>query len=242
MEKIEKGESGMSSYTGRASGSTITPKLVNDLNKKYIGLKVRDRISELYRDFDASEIMLTSSFAATSALLLREFSIVNKNQVIYFIDTGYHFAETHEYKKLLTKLYGLNVVSIRAEESEHQFTTTDETWMKNPEFCCALNKVKPLDHIKKNYSVWVSGLMQWQSDHRATLDIFEERGGLLKFYPLLHVTQQERQKYIRENDLPFHPLVSKGYHSIGCKHCTVPGKDRSGRWNNHPKTECGLHL
>ena len=56
------------------------------------------------------------------------------------------------------------------------------------------------------------------------------------------MTKEERETYIREHKLPFHPLVSKGYSSIGCTHCTVPGNGRSGRWNNHPKTECGLHL
>jgi phosphoadenosine phosphosulfate reductase len=84
--------------------------------------------------------------------------------------------------------------------------------------------------------------MEWQSDHRNSLNIFEKRNGILKFYPLLEVTKEERETYIREHMLPFHPLVSKGYSSVGCKHCTVPGEGRDGRWNNHPKTECGLHL
>ena len=88
----------------------------------------------------------------------------------------------------------------------------------------------------------MSGLMKWQSDHRATLDIFEERGTILKFYPLVDISKAERDAFIEEHQLPFHPLVAKGYQSIGCKHCTVPGEDRSGRWNNNPKTECGLHL
>jgi len=74
------------------------------------------------------------------------------------------------------------------------------------------------------------------------LDIFEERGGVLKFYPLLDVTREQREAYIKDHLLPFHPLQSKGYYSIGCTHCTQPGKGREGRWNNSPKTECGLHL
>ena len=84
------------------------------------------------------------------------------------------------------------------------------------------NKVKPLDLIKSKYDVWVSGLMKWQSDHRATLDVFELRGDILKFYPLLDITKAERDLYIEKYNLPFHPLVSKGYNSIGCKHCTIP--------------------
>ena len=220
----------------------ISDSTVEKLNKKYQPLSIHQRIEEIYKDFDIAEIMLTSSFAATSAFLLKMFSEVNKEQQVYFIDTGYHFEETLKYKEKLTELYGLNVKSLSAIKEEHDFTTRDMTWNKNPDFCCSINKIKPLDLIKKNYTVWVSGLMEWQSDHRASLNIFENRGEILKFYPLLSVSKEERDAYIEQHNLPFHPLVAKGYSSIGCSHCTVAGEDRSGRWNNNPKTECGLHL
>lgn len=220
----------------------ISNKEIQLLNKKYKSLSAIDRIKTLYEDFNLAEVMLTSSFAATSAFLLKLFSEVNNDQIIYFIDTGYHFDETLSYKKQLTEAYNLKVKSVSALKHEHEFTTKDKTWSKNPDFCCSINKVKPLEVIKNKYTVWVSGLMEWQSDHRNTLNIFEQRGEILKFYPLLDVSKKERDDFIRKHDLTFHPLVSKGYHSIGCKHCTVPGEDRSGRWNNNPKTECGLHL
>lgn len=220
----------------------LSKENIAELNEKYKPLSVQERITELYKDFDVAEVMLTSSFAATSAFLLHAFSQVNKAQKIYFIDTGYHFTETLNYKEMLTELYGLEVASVRGDAYEHNFTQKDKTWSKNPDFCCSINKVKPLDLIKERFTVWVSGLMEWQSDHRATLNIFEQRNSILKFYPLLDVTEEERKEYIKKNHLPFHPLVAKGYSSIGCKHCTVPGKGRAGRWNNSPKTECGLHL
>lgn len=220
----------------------LTEEEINILNKKYQPLSVDQRINELYHDFDVNEVMLTSSFAATSAFLLKLFADINKQQEVFFIDTGYHFPETLDYKEELSRKYNLNVKSISALKEEHAFTTKDETWKKNPDFCCSINKVKPLEIIKENYSVWVSGLMKWQSDHRSTLNIFEQRGEILKFYPLLDVSKERRDSYIKKHKLPFHPLVEKGYHSIGCSHCTVPGEDRSGRWNNNPKTECGLHL
>jgi len=221
---------------------TFTKEDINELNKKYISLTITERIEELYKDFVAEEVMLTSSFAATSAFLLRVFSLINPAQKVFFINTGYHFLETLQYKEHLTELYGLNVEDISAEKIDHEFTDEDETWTKDPDLCCSINKVKPLEVIKDNFTVWVSGLMEWQSDHRASLNIFEDRGGILKFYPLLDVTIEQREKYIKENNLPFHPLVEKGYFSVGCKHCTIPGKGREGRWNNNPKTECGLHL
>lgn len=222
--------------------SELSEETIKSLNKKYKKLSPSNRLKELYKSFELNDIMLTSSFAATSAFLLKLLSDVNKKQPVFFIDTGYHFEETLKYKEELEKLYNLNVISVSAIKEEHDFTTQDETWKKNPDLCCSINKVKPLENIKKQYKVWVSGLMEWQSDHRASLDIFEMRGEILKFYPLLDITKEERDAYIEKHQLPFHPLVAKGYDSIGCTHCTAPGKDRDGRWNNSPKTECGLHL
>lgn len=222
--------------------SKYSPDFIEALNAKYKSLSFTERIKEVYRDFDTSEIMLTSSFAATSALLLKLVSDINNNQKIYFIDTSYHFEETIKYKEELTKRFNLNVSSISGLDEDQKFTTKDKTWSKNPDLCCSINKVEPLNIIKQYFNVWISGLMEWQSDHRASLDIFELRGEILKFYPLLDMSKEERDILIKEYNLPFHPLVAKGYHSIGCKHCTVPGEDRDGRWNNNPKTECGLHL
>ncbi|MFT4850829.1 MAG: phosphoadenosine phosphosulfate reductase [Sediminicola sp.] len=215
---------------------------LKECNERYSGLSVYQRVEQLYKEFDAKDIMLTSSFAATSAFLLKVFSDINKDQLIYFIDTGYHFKETLIYKEYLTQLYDLNVVNIVAKEEDHQLTLENEMWKKSPNKCCQINKVDPLSLIKKDYKIWVSGLMKWQSDFRDSLNIFEQRENIIKFYPLLDIDFIGRDEFISKHHLPFHPLKSKGYSSIGCKHCTTPGDDRSGRWNNAPKTECGLHL
>lgn len=224
------------------SKTDLTLSEIEKLNEKYRPLSLENRVLELYNDFDIDSVMLTSSFAATSALLLKLFSDYKKEQIIHFIDTGFHFKETLIYKEYLTQLYDLNVKSVAAEDWKHEFSVNDETWTKDPDLCCSINKVEPLAELKKEHSVWVSGLMSWQSDHRSSLDIFEQRSGILKFYPLLDVTRDERDGFIHDHHLPFHPLISKGYYSIGCSHCTSPGKGREGRWNNNPKTECGLHL
>lgn len=220
----------------------LTEEEITQLNEQMHPLNPLERLIRLYRIFDADEIMLTSSFAATSALLLKLVSEANNAQKVHFIDTGYHFQETLEYVEELSGLLELEVERTRAERWKHDWTRQDQTWKKDPDFCCSINKVEPLDQIKNNKSIWISGLMKWQSDHRSTLNFFEERGGILKFYPLLDLTREERDDFIRKYSLPFHPLVDKGYNSIGCENCTVPGDDRTGRWNNHPKTECGLHL
>ena len=215
---------------------------LKSLNSVYSKLSVYQRVEQMYKDFNESDIVVTSSFAATSAFLLKVFSDINNNQKIYFIDTGYHFKETLIYKEYLTQLYQLNVENISANPALHEVTTKTKMWLENPNKCCGINKVDPLQSIKLNYKIWVSGLMRWQSDYRSSLDFFEGRDTITKFYPLLDIGYIERDEFIKEHHLPFHPLKSKGYSSIGCTHCTVPGEDRTGRWNNAPKTECGLHL
>lgn len=220
----------------------INAETLKELNDKYVPLSPEERVKMLYEDFELEEVMLTSSFAATSALLLKIFSEIKPEQTIHFIDTGYHFKETLIYKEYLTQLYDLKVEDVRADDWKHQFTTKEQTWKVDPDYCCSINKVEPLQMVKNKHKVWVSGLMAWQSHHRSRLKVFEERGGVLKFYPLINVSKEERDGYIQSHHLPFHPLIGKGYSSIGCTHCTVPGEDRDGRWNNNPKTECGLHL
>jgi phosphoadenosine phosphosulfate reductase len=115
-------------------------------------------------------------------------------------------------------------------------------WKTNPDLCCHINKVRPLDKIKKHFKLWSSGLMRSQNSHRKNLNIFEEKDGLLRFYPIIDVDVEQRNQYIKENKLDTNPLVFKGYHSIGCSHCTQKGSQREGRWVGLAKTECGLHI
>ncbi len=215
---------------------------LDELNKRYHDLSPEERVVELYKDFAPEEVMLTSSFATNSAFLLHLFSLHAPHQLIHFIDTGYHFPETLEYKKKLTELYDLNVENVHPDPQQHEYSKQEKLWTIDQDFCCSINKVEPLHDIKTQYNVWVSGLIRWQTEHRSNLDIFEYRSGMIKFYPLLDISKEQRDAYIREHQLPFHPLVAHGYSSLGCTHCTRPGDDRSGRWVDTEKAECGLHL
>lgn len=238
----------MSSNSEKIAVSEITnsaglsPQQIAEFNARYRQMNFRERLTEIYKDFDPAKILVTSSFAATSAYFLHIVSSIRPDQVIHFIDTGFHFPETIEYREFLIKEFNLKVVDVRAEEWKHDYTVKEKVYESDPDFCCSINKVEPLDEIKPNFHLWVSSLMGWQTDNRAGMDIFEERRGIIKFNPMIDVTEAERDAYIKEHQLPFHPLVNKGYTSIGCTHCTVPGQSRSGRWQGKPKTECGLHL
>jgi phosphoadenosine phosphosulfate reductase len=225
-----------------ANSAGLLAEEIAALNARYQPLHFEERIRLLYEDYRPEEVLVTSSFAATSAYFLHIISRIQPRQKIAFIDTGYHFPETLEYKKYLEQKLGLTTFDVRAEDWKHQFTVNEKTYLSDPDFCCSINKVEPLDAVKPDYRIWASSLMGWQTDHRAGLGIFEERRGIIKFNPMIDVTREARDAYIREHDLPFHPLVAQGYSSIGCTHCTVKGEGRSGRWLGKPKTECGLHL
>ena len=213
---------------------------LEELNIKYLLLSPEERIRELYKDFD--KVLFTSSFGTTAAYLLHLFHKVNPNETIYFLDTTYHFNETIEYKETLTRLLNLNVVDVKPEDWKNNFTQKDKTWNTDPDLCCSINKVEPIDKIKVNYDVWVSGLMSAQSAHRQNLKVFEQKDDIIKFYPLIDQNEANAKDHMKANALPQHPLLSQGYSSVGCFHCTVAGKGRSGRWVNKSKTECGLHL
>lgn len=232
----------VTAMTPDATAPALPPERIAELQAAYAPLGFEERLKRLYRDFSPEQVLVTSSFAATSAYFLHIISRIEPRQKIAFIDTGYHFPQTLAYRDYLIGLFGLSVFDVKAEDWKHQFTQQDKTYERDPDYCCAVNKVEPLDAIKPRYQVWVSSLMGWQTDDRAGMKVFEERRGILKFNPMIDVSREQRDAYIAEHDLPFHPMVAEGYSSIGCSHCTVKGEGRSGRWMGKPKTECGLHL
>lgn len=210
------------------------------LNEKYKKLSPVERIKEIYNDFD--DILLSSSFGTTAVFQLYLFYKAGVKQPVHFIDTSYHFQETLDYKEKLTTLFDLEVIDIQPDTEQNKYSKEGELWRYDPDQCCQINKVEPFEKVRDQYEVWVSGLMSWQSSHREKLDIFEEKKGMIKFYPILDVSEKEAIRCVEENKLPIHPLKPMGYESIGCMHCTLKGKKRKGRWAQTVKTECGLHL
>lgn len=212
------------------------------LRQLFKGYSVETRLKHLYSIFEPNEVLVTSSFGTNAAYLLHMISRINPNQKIYFIDTGFHFKETLEYKKQLVEWLKINIVEIHPDKNEHQKAIDNKLWQTNPDLCCHLNKTKPLGKIKNGFKVWISGLIKSQTEFRSSLRLFEDNNEVIKFHPLFDLEYTEIEKYINYFKIPPHPMAGKGFESIGCTHCTAPGKDRNGRWNGHSKTECGLHI
>jgi phosphoadenosine phosphosulfate reductase len=214
---------------------------IEDLNKVFEYLTREERIRRLYDYFTPDEVLVTSSFGTKSVYLLHLLQQIKPKQKIHFINTTYHFPETIQYRDHLCKMYDLKVVNLIPEVRQNELTRDEEWWKNHPRMCCAINKIAPLDEIKGNYKVWMSGVMGYQTEFRSVLNVFESRGDIMKFHPLIDIDDNEFNQIIAELNLPTHPLEEKGYGSVGCMHCTIKGSGRNGRWMATGQTECGLH-
>jgi phosphoadenosine phosphosulfate reductase len=199
----------------------------------------------------SNDACMTSSFQAEDVVVLHLIAKVAQDIPVLFLDTGYHFRETYEYRDRITAEWRLNLVNllpeITVEEQESQFGILNQT---APDKCCGLRKVKPLFAGLENYSVWFTGLRREQSKTRATLqavDQFTLPSGkqLRKISPLADWSTRDVWQYAAAHDIPLLPLYEKGYSSIGCEPCTSlpldPNDPRSGRWSGQ-KVECGIHV
>jgi phosphoadenosine phosphosulfate reductase len=194
---------------------------------------------------------VTSSFQ-TECMVLVDLVREQKPDIpVLFLETGYHFAETLEYRDRMAAAWGLNLVNLLPKqtvaEQEAQFGIL---YQSSPDKCCGARKVEPLFGAVANYDVWFTGLRREQSPTRANLqpvDPFKLPGGkaLRKVSPLAMWTNREVWAYLKERDIPVLPLYDQGYTSIGCEPCTSkPASEedlRSGRWGGK-KLECGIHI
>lgn len=211
------------------------------LNERYSSQSRLKRLELFYKEHSPEEVFVTSSFGTSSAILLHHLSQVAPGQPIHFIDTGYLFPETLSYRQQLVDLLGLQVVEVQPDEAGHRYTLENRLWDTEPDVCCGINKTMPVEDVREDYKIWMAGLMAFQNPYRKNLQVFEDKGSMRRFYPILDISAEEVATYFERNKLPRHPLEGKGYGSVGCIQCSAKGQGRSGRWFGKFKTECGLH-
>jgi phosphoadenosine phosphosulfate reductase len=179
----------------------------------------------------------------------RWFFLIDPATPILFLDTEMLFAETLEYQKTIAERLGLTDVRVITPKREETFEKDNEGLLHLyfPDQCCALRKTIPLQQALEGFDTWITGRKRYQSGARARLAPFEnEADRRIKVNPLAHWGTDEVQDYMAAKDLPRHPLVARGYPSIGCAPCITQvgfGEDpRAGRWRNQEKIECGIHF
>lgn len=193
-------------------------------------------------------IAISSSFQTQSMPLLHMAAQIDNDLPIFFINTGYHFWETLEFRERVAALWNLNVIDLYRDPRWDVFARQHARTMpvEDPNLCCYLHKVQPMQKALQGLKAWVSGIRRDQTEARAHAKFLELQGdGLLKVNPLLNWKKTDVEKYTAEHSLPSHPLLEKGYRSVGCAPCTIAigidDDDRAGRWAGCEKVECGLH-
>jgi len=210
--------------------------------------KTPQEIIEWAADRFSPNMAMSSSFQTQSMPLLHMVTRILPDMPVLFIDTGYHFWETLMFREKIAEEWKLNIIDLYRDSRWDIFARQNIRMLpaEDPNLCCYLHKVQPMQKALKNFKVWVSGIRRDQTSVRAHAKILElQDDGLLKINPLLNWTKLDVKKYMEEHNLPSHPLLEKGYRSVGCSPCTiaigVSDDERAGRWAGRGKVECGLH-
>jgi phosphoadenosine phosphosulfate reductase len=207
-----------------------------------------EEIAKWATDTFGARFCVTSSMA--DAVVAHLFSRVAPGVDVVFLDTGLHFPETLKVRDTVARTMNVNVRSIRPRMTvgQQDGELGPRLFARNPDECCFLRKVEPLERALTDYDAWATGLRRDESPTRAGTPVvaFDARKGKVKVNPIAAWTQADVDAYISRWDVPVNELFKKGYSSIGCWPCTrrtKAGEDpRAGRWAMFEKTECGLHV
>ena len=189
-------------------------------------------------------LYVACSFQKEASVIMDMLLKIEPEARFFTLDTGLLFPETYETWRQLEDRYGVKVevyqgMSLARQSAEHG----EELWNSDPDACCGIRKVEPLKEALSQVDAWVSGMRRDQSPSRRQTPKFhwDDKHELWKANPLAEWSEKDVWNYIAENDVPYNELHDRGYSSVGCTHCTLPGSGRAGRWAGTDKIECGLH-
>jgi phosphoadenosine phosphosulfate reductase len=217
------------------------------LRLTYGSARPQDVLAGVYAEFP-DQVALVSSFGADAAVLLHMVSEIDSGFPILMLDTLMLFQETLDYQAELAGALGLtNVQNLQPDAEDLKGADPTGTLHRyDTDACCEIRKVMPLDRALERFPVTISGRKRFQSATRSGIEVFEAHHDRLRINPLAAWTARDIRNYMVAHDLALHPLVPKGYPSIGCAPCTTPvkpGEDpRAGRWRGSDKVECGIHF
>ncbi|WP_091739883.1 phosphoadenylyl-sulfate reductase [Marininema mesophilum] len=203
-----------------------------------------------YSEYE-DDLVYACSFGAEGMVLIDLISKVKPDAQVVFLDTGLHFKETYDVINQVKKRYP----ELRIEMAKPDLSVAEQAeqygealWERQPNQCCNLRKIIPLERALASATAWLSGLRRDQSPSRQFTQFVnkDDRFSSIKVCPLIHWTWDDVWAYIRRENLPYNALHDQGYPSIGCDKCTLAVKEgqdhRAGRWVGSQKTECGLHV
>ncbi len=206
-----------------------------------------DKQLKKYKE-EGKKLFSTSSFQTHSLVMLHIISRIDNSIPVYFLNTGYHFPETVAFKDQVANEFGLEVKEVKSSMPRYMQKDHEGRLLftSDPDHCCYINKTAPTEHLLRNHDIWINGVRADQSAVRKSMKSEQPAPfDSLRFHPMLDWSIKEIYTYIREHNLPRHPLDAKGYLSIGCEPCTrrldPEMQEREARWYGMNKVECGLH-
>jgi phosphoadenosine phosphosulfate reductase len=231
----------------------LTPANVRLLDEEFGSLGTEGILQWAWQRF-GNRAAVGTSFQGAGLVMLH----LAKQQGIQFpvftLDTGLLFKETLELKKRLEDFYGFEIESLKPDLTVEQQEEAQgpELWKREPDLCCTIRKVLPLQSKLADLDCWITGLRREQSDSRSGIGIIElytleQSGGrdIVKLNPMAQWSRDDIWKYIKDQKIPYNPLHDQGYRSIGCWPCTKKtgggDNERAGRWTGFNKVECGIH-
>lgn len=236
-----------SQATETANDRTALTAQAAELNARWQGASALEILRDAITNVFPGRLSVISSFGADAAVLLHMVSGVGKDTPILFIDTGKHFIETLMYRDILVGRFGFTDARALEPASADiaKFDPTGDLWSRDPDLCCRIRKVDPLQRALEGVDAWITGRKRYQTSARAALPFAEALDGRIKINPLASWNEEQIRDAFRQFKLPEHPLFDEGYRSIGCAPCTRPiganEDSRAGRWAGKDKTECGIH-
>ncbi|WP_340104531.1 phosphoadenylyl-sulfate reductase [Rhodohalobacter sp. 8-1] len=231
------------------SNYKLTTQQLQRLNDRFALIHPDYILRWAFREFGTG-MVLGTGFGPSGVFLIHRLSTLGLPTPVFFLDTHLLFDETHVLKDELEERYDIQIeavppsLGLDEQAAEHG----PELWKRDPDKCCHLRKVLPLQNYLSDKTAWISGIRRSQGDVRASADMFEwdEKNGVVKINPLIHISAERVWSDIKKHNLPYNPLHDDGYPSIGCIPCTSKVKfgepERAGRWKELDKTECGIHL
>lgn len=219
------------------------------LDKKELEAKADAVVERLHGYLDAGKkVFTTSSFQSQSLPLLHIISRVDRDIPVYYTNTGFLFPQTVRFADQVSDQLGLNTIALRPEVPKIKQMDRSGRFLyaSDPDHCCYLNKVQPLESILMENDIWINGVRADQSAVRASMAEEEPaQYGCVRYHPMLGWDTKMVYYYRKYHDLPEHPMEAQGYQSIGCEPCTTKafgeGNERNARWFGMNKTECGLN-
>ncbi len=228
-------------------GATLTPAELDELNARFESVEPQEIVRWAIDTF-GDGLSVGASFGGASGMVILHMVARLKPDVhVFVLDTGYLFEETYETMRRAVPALGLTNVQVYRPDLSHEEQAERygaALWMRDPDLCCELRKIEPNRRALAGRTAWMSGLRRDQSERRADTPIlaWADRFNVVKINPLARWTEKETWAYLLEHGVPYNPLLDRGYASIGCYNCTVPGvQGRAGRWQGFEKDECGLH-